>query len=350
MAKRTSYEQYGHFDDAAREFVITNPFTPMPWINYLGNGRLFAILSSAGGGLAWFKEAALGRLTRYRQTRAAPIDRPGPYVYIREKSGTLWSPTYEPVRTKLSGWRCRMGMGYAIFEGAYRGLAFELRYFVAPDDDVLLWDLRLRNGRKRPAELLVVPYVEWSFQEAIEEPRSFHWVRYELSYTYDPKVGAVKYYYGAQMARRRTSAFLSASRKPDGWDCDRDAFIGPRGFEGAPQALQAGRLTNSQLGGGGHGIGALGFHLMIEPGRSKRLCVVLGGTDSMTGDFSASDKLVRTYRRLSNVDEQFRKLGAFYDQYLGAFQAELPDADMRRFVNVWNPYGCRHTLEHVRFI
>jgi len=346
VAKGKGYERYGHFDDVAREFVLTNPFPPTAWINYLGNGRLFAILSSAGGGTTWFREASYGRLTRYRQSQAAPIDRPGPYLYVREKSGALWSPTYEPVRTKLSGWRCRMGMGYVTFEGAYRGLAFELRYFIAPDDDVLLWDLRLKNGRKRPAELLVAPYVEWSFQEAIEEPRSFHWVRYELSYTYDPKVGAVKYYYGAQMARRRTSAFLSASRTPD----DRDAFLGRRGFEGAPQALQAGRLTNSQLGGGGHGIGALGFDLRIESGRSKRLCVVLGGTDSMTGDFSASDKLVRTYRRLSNVDAQWEKLSAFYDEYLGGYQAKLPDADMERFVNIWHPHTCRLILHRVTFV
>lgn len=343
----SGFEAYGRFDDAGREFIITDPFPPTTWINYLSNGRFCSIISQKGGGFSFFESAAELRLTRYRQTRSFPMDRPGHWVYLREADGTLWSPTFEPTRTNLDRWECHVGLGYTTFQASYRDLAITLTFFVPPEDQVLVWDLHFANRRKEAASILVVPYVEFSFQEMMEEVMSFHWCRMQLSFTYDESRGAIKYFYGPPYAKRRINTFLSASRRPDSFCCDRDAFMGCRGTEERPEEMVRGKLSCTQLPGGGHGCGALGFHLSIPAGGTDRLAVVLGCAET----WPEVDAMIQKFQSLSVVDEGRRAVSRFYDDYLRAFQiVDLPDREMKRFVNIWNPYNCRHSFERARFV
>jgi len=344
MPQTRSFEQYGRFDDAAAEFVITDPHPPRPWINYLSNHSMIAILNQGAGGMVYHGSAATGRMTRHHQYRSVPIGQPGPWVYVREKSGRLWSPSYEPCRTPLTDWRCRHGLGYSTYEGTYRGLSAEATYFIAPDDDVLLWDIRLRNGRSRPAEVLVAPFVEFSFLYAIEEVLYYHWSKGTVRFEYDRRRKAIKYHYVHYYSPRRFPVFLSASRAPAGFTCSRDAFIGRAGTYAQPEQLAAGKLGGEELPGGGMGAGVLGFPARIAPGRTWRVVVALGAAD----DWKQADRLIGKYRKVSAADGQRRKLDRFYQEFRDAFRADLPDADMQRFVNVWSPYNCRQALERMR--
>src|SRR5512139_923253 len=104
--------RFGHFDDANREYVISQPDTPLPWINYLGCEEYFGLISNTGGGYSFFRDARLRRLTRYRYNNT-PLDTGGRYIYLRDTgSGESWSPTWMPTRRNLDSYSCRHGMGY----------------------------------------------------------------------------------------------------------------------------------------------------------------------------------------------------------------------------------------------
>ena len=159
---------YGHFDDANREYVVTEPLTPRPWINYVSNSRMGAIVSQGAGGLAWYHQPVSRRISRYN-FMGLPEDRPGFYVYVRESDGTYWNPSFQPCQTPLDRWECRHGMGYTRFLAERAGLSAELALFVPPDDDVLLWDLTVTNNRSAVERLFLANYIEFSLYEYYKE-------------------------------------------------------------------------------------------------------------------------------------------------------------------------------------
>ncbi len=54
--------RFGHFDDDNREYVITTPLTPYPWINYLGCEKFFSLISQQAGGYCFYRDARLRRI------------------------------------------------------------------------------------------------------------------------------------------------------------------------------------------------------------------------------------------------------------------------------------------------
>ncbi|MEY2460123.1 MAG: cellobiose phosphorylase, partial [Acidimicrobiaceae bacterium] len=126
--------RFGHFDDAAREYVVTRPDTPLPWINYLGTDGYFGIISNTGGGYSFYRDARLRRLTRYRYNNV-PFDTGGRYVYVRDHdTGDVWSPTWQPVRAELDAYECRHGLGYTSISSRRGGVSVDIRYFVPLDE------------------------------------------------------------------------------------------------------------------------------------------------------------------------------------------------------------------------
>ncbi|MBU8902520.1 MAG: hypothetical protein KOO69_07255, partial [Victivallales bacterium] len=337
---------YGYFDDAAKEFIINNPLTPTPWINYLSNGHLCSIISQKGGGMSFLDSSVEQRFTRYHQDRGIPADRPGHYVYIREQDGTLWSPTFEPTRTRLDNWECQHGMGYTVFNANYCGVSARLCFFIPPDDNVLLWDLTLENKREKTVSLTVAPYVEFSFLQVMREAKYWHWCRYHNTFTYEPELEAIQYYYGTPEAQKNMFVFLSGSDAATGFDCSRDSFLGRGGMEDSPASMITGKLNNTELPGGGHGAGVLSYSVKLEPGQSKRICFALGGADSQ----QETALLIKKYKSLQAVDDAFEQLGKVWDNYLSVTNVDVPDAQMQSFVNIWNPYNCRVSFERARWV
>ena len=330
---------YGHFDDTRREYVITKPLTPRPWINYVSNSRMGAIVSQGAGGLAWFHQPVSQRISRY-DFMGLPEDRPGFYVYIREADGTYWNPSFQPCQTPLDRWQCRHGMGYTRYVAERAGLVAELVLFVPPDDDVLLWDLTIHNNRDTAQSLFVANYIEFSLYEYFKEVLGWIVLRNQVRFLYDPDVHAIKYHYFVYEAEHTQPVFLTGSGTPVGHDCDRPAFIG-RGRDTAnPIAVERARLSNSTLPGGGMGIGSLAYEPTIEPGASARIVWCLGAAD----DWDQADRLAVKYHDLHAADDGRRQLDTFWADLLAAYQADLPDPETQSMVNVWNPYGAYTTF------
>lgn len=327
---------YGHFDDARSEYVITRHFPPAAWMNFLLNDRFTAIVSQSAGGSCFYDAAATGRLTAYRQEHAVPTDRPGFYLYVREADGTLWAPTYEPVRTEVDRWSCRHGLGYTTFEAEYKGLEATITFFVPPDDTVLVWEIEFRNNRKTAAKFSTTSFVQFSFLHAARELEYWHWCRFYTDCRYDPSVQAIKFDYRVFEDLPKLKVFTACSETPAGFDCDQASFIGRGGTLDAPAGVKAGKLANSAMPGGGHGVGALQCEHELAPGASKRFSVTVGCAPT----WKEADALIGKFQSLATVSAELDRVRTTWRERVGVFQCELPDKDIQRMLNAWNPYNC----------
>ena len=328
--------RYGHFDDANKEFVLSSHFPPVPWINFLTNDNFTAIISQSTGGCAFYREASTGRLTKYNQARSTPIDRPGFYLYIRETDGTLWCPGFEPVRTPLDRWVCRHGLGYTVFESEFRGLSVAVTFFVPRRDNALVWNVSVKNNRPERAEISAVSYIEFSCLTAVREPIYWQWSRFYTSTTFDPALDAVKYDYHVFEEHPKLKVMFSSSRKTDSFDCDRNSFLGRSGTLDAPESLRNGHLANRQLPGGGHPIGALENRITLEPGGSTEFVLTLGCDLA----WNKAEAIARKYKDPAAAHRELEAVKKYWNGFVNVLQAELPDEDLQRMINIWNPYNC----------
>jgi len=332
--------QYGFFDDANREYVITEHFTPLPWINFLCNKDFTAIISQAGGGTAFYRESSSGRLTRYNQTRVAPVDRPGFYIYLRDKNGDVFCPTYEPVRAPLENWKCRHGLGYTVFESEYKGLKTETTYFVPRKDNVVLWNLKITNNRGEPADLSAFSYVEWTFHRVDREYLGFHWNRFYHDSVFSSEKNAVLYDCHVFEDLPKLKVYLSSSEPVDAYDCDRNRFLGRGGMPDMPLAVKNGRLSCDNKPSSGYTIGAIQNNLKIAPGQTAEITFMLGSDPT----WETADKVMVKYKCSENVKTALCEVKKYWNDYISAFNCDLPDKDMERMINIWNPYNCYHSF------
>lgn len=330
---------YGFFDEKNREYVITDPLPPRPWINYLGGNKLGAFVSQGAGGLAWYEQALSRRISRY-EFMAQPMDRPGFYAYIREADGTCWNPSFQPCRTPLDKWECRHGMGYTRFIAERDGLVAGLELFVPPAGDVLLMDLKLTNNRRKAESLFVANYLEFSLFEYFKEIIGWIVLRNQVRFTYDRDLKCIKYDYFVYEAEHTNPVFVAGSGEPDCFDCNRDRFIGRGRDTGNPVVMEQGTLSDSELPGGGLGIASLGYHLELAPGETRRFTWSIGSAES----WDEAAEIIRYYRQQKNVDKARRERTAFWSGLLSSFQAEIPDDPIRNMINTWNPYGAYVTF------
>ena len=169
--------KFGYFDDVQREYVITRPDTPLPWINYIGCENYFGIISNTAGGYSFYKDARLRRLTRYRYNNA-PLDEGGRYIYLRDdgardEAPLFWSPSWQPVRRELDSYECRHGMGYSIIRSSFKGIEAQTRYFVPLGENLEIWELSLTNTRGQAAELSAFASVEFCLWDAFDDATNF---------------------------------------------------------------------------------------------------------------------------------------------------------------------------------
>jgi cellobiose phosphorylase len=334
---------YGHFDDERREFVVTDPLTPAPWINYLTNTRLTAFISQQAGGLVFYREPQTRRLSRYHWL-PAPADRPGFYLYVRDHAtGELWNPHAAPCGLPLDRYECRHGLGYTSFTGVRGGIEAGVRYFIPPDD-VMIWDVTVTNHTQEPRRLTLGTYLEFGL---LEFSREVWWcyLKNQIAFDFEAERNWIRYVYHAFEAPFTPAVFFTCTRRADGFECSRDAFCGRGGSLERPAAILSG-FSNSHLPGGGHGCGTLGFAIDLPPGRRERLALVLGIAD----DWTAADALRGRFAGLPAVDDAFAELGRYRTRKTSVFHAITGDAHVDRFVNVWNPLNCQITLERTRDI
>ena len=262
--------RFGYFDDARREYVITTPRTPLPWINYLGSEAFFTLCSNTAGGYAFYRDARLRRLTRYRYNNC-PLDSEGFRIYIKD-GGSVWNPGWQPVQTGLDRYECRHGLGYTVIEGEKDGVAVSQELLVPQGDDCLLMRVTVRNDADAKKELRLFPYVEFCLWDAMDDASNF-----QRNYsTGEVEVcGAAIYHKTEYRERRDHYAVFWADRTPDGFDTSRDAFIGVYGSPARPEAVFGDGCTNS-VAHGWQPIAAQQFDLSLTPGESASVLFGLG--------------------------------------------------------------------------
>jgi len=214
--------KYGHFDDEHREYVITRPDTPLPWINYLGSEAYFGLISNTAGGYSFYKDARLRRITRYRYNNA-PLDFGGRYLYVRdENDGSYWSPSWQPVQRELDDYSCRHGMGYTIIASTFSGIRAEARYFVPLGENLEVWQLTVTNQRDTEAELSTFSVAEFCLWDALDDATNF---QRNFSTGQVEVEDQVVYHKTEYRERRNHFAYFACSEKCKGFDTQRESFL-----------------------------------------------------------------------------------------------------------------------------
>ena len=340
-------EQYGHFDDAAREYVITRPDTPWPWINYLGTEDFFSLISNTAGGYCFCRDAKFRRILRYRYN-GVPMDAGGRYFYIKD-GGTVWNPGWKPCKTEPDSYECRHGMGYTRVTGEKDGLKADVLFFVPIGHRCEVHRVKLTNTGRAKKSFQLYSFVEWCLWNASTDMENF---QRNLSTGEVEIDGNVLYHKTEYRERRDHYAFYGVNRKFDGFDTDRETFIGMyNGFE-APQHVLAGTSGNS-VAHGWSPIASHRFDLTLEPGASEELVFVLGYVENAPEEKFVAPAVINKAKALAmmdafatgaQVDAAFAALKAYWDDLLGRFSvvSEVPELD--RTVNVWNQYQCMITF------
>ena len=340
--------KFGHFDDAKREYVITTPRTPYPWINYLGTQGFFSLISNTAGGYSFYKDARLRRITRYRYNNV-PIDMGGRYFYIND-NGTIWNPGWSPVKTELDAYECRHGMGYTVITGKKNDLKAEVTFFVPQDYDGEVQQVVLTNEGKSDKTFKFWSFAEWCLWDAQDDSnnfqRNFSTGRVEIK-------DSVIYHKTEYRDRRNHYAFYSVNDKIDGYDTDRDSFIGLYNGFGDPQAVKEGKAYNS-FADGWAPIASHYKEITLKAGETKTLVFVLGYVEMPQDQkFEADGKTINKVKALEmiekfNTPEKFaagmKDLKAYWDKLLGILTVDTPEDKVNRMVNIWNQYQCMVTF------
>ena len=339
--------KYGFFDDNTREYVITNPRTPYPWINYLGSQEFFTIISNTAGGYSFFKDARLRRITRFRYNNV-PLDSGGKYFYIKE-GNTAWSPGWKPVKTELDAYGCRHGLGYTTIKGRKNGLEAEVLYFVPVDFHGEVQRLRLKNRSRSRKSFKVFSFVEWCLWNALDDMTNF---QRNLSTGEVEIAGSVIYHKTEYKERRNHYAFYSVNSPISGFDTDRETFIGLyNGFEN-PDVVMKGKSRNSEA----HGWSPIGSHSLnvtLKPGEEKEFVFLLGYVENPQDEKFQSKGVINKTRALAMIDavstpakvqKMFEELRAYWDNLLSVIHLESKDEKLDRMVNIWNQYQCMVTF------
>ena len=344
--------QYGHFDDERREYVITTPTTPLPWINYLGSEDFFALVSNTAGGYCFYKDARLRRITRYRYN-GSPLDADGFHVYVRTEEGSVWNPGWQPTQEPLDFYRCRHGLGYTVITGTKDGLSLEQAMLVPREDRCMLLKLTVQNQGEQPRHLKLFPYVEFCLWDAMDDSSNFQ----RNFSTGEVEIEPQALYHKTEYRERRDHyAFFWADRPYTGFDTSRDAFLGVYGSPARPQAVLEGHCTGSQAHGWAP-VGAMEFDLTLEPGAQQQLVLGLGYIENPQEEkFLAPGVINKTrahammekYSSPAAFDCALEDLRQFWGDLLGGCTARTGDEKVDRMVNIWNQYQCMVTFNMSR--
>jgi cellobiose phosphorylase len=338
--------RYGHFDDERREYVISQPDTPLPWINYLGLEEYFGLISNTAGGYSYFRDARLRRLTRYRYNNV-PADVGGRYLYLRDDtSAQYWSPTWQPTRTALDRYECRHGLSYTSITSERDRIRARVLYFVPLGETLEVWRLEVANLGPEPRRLSVFSAVEFCLWDAQDDATNF---QRNLSTGEVEVEDGVIYHTTEYRERRDHFAYFACSTPPAGFDTQREAFLGPyRGWE-RPLAVERGQSGGSVA----HGWAPIGSHhvrLELEPGEERQLVFVLGYAENPDHAFDPPGSGRVDKRRARAALERWlqpraaerglEQLRRRWDELLSVLQIQTPDPDTDRMVNIWNAYQC----------
>ena len=343
--------KFGHFSDTAREYVITTPRTPLPWINYLGSEAFFSLVSHTAGGYSFYRDAKLRRITRYRYNNV-PADSNGRYYYIKD-GDTVWNPGWQPTQTELDSYECRHGLGYSIITGKKNSLTAKLELFVPVGDNCEIDRLVLTNESDAPKSFTVFSYLEFCLWNAVDDSTNF---QRNFSTGEVEVEGSTIYHKTEYRERRNHYALFTVNTPIDGFDTSRDAFLGAWRSNANPEVVENGRCTNSVA----HGWAPVGVHqvnVTLQPGESRSLIFVLGYIENPEDEKWAAPGVINKtraqamaarYATDAQVDAALAKLHDHWNTLLSTYSVKSSDEKLDRMVNTWNQYQCMVTFNMSR--
>mgnify|MGYP002672391614 FL=1 len=343
--------KFGHFDDVNKEYVITSPRTPLPWINYLGCEDFFSLKSNTCGGYSFYKDAKLLRLTRYRYNNV-PLDSNGLYYFIKD-GDTVWNPGWMPTKTELDDYKCRHGLGYSVFEGKKNGISAVLTDFVPMGTACEVNKLTLTNESDEKKDFTLFSYVEFCLWNAMDDmtnfQRNFSTGEVEIH-------GSTIYHKTEYRERRNHYAIFSVNTDIDGFDTDRDSFLGAYGENRAPEVVMTGKAKNS-VASGWAPVGSHQINISLAPGESRDLVFVLGYVENKKDEKweglnkvnrKPAEAMLAKFNTTEKADQALADLKAYWNGLLSHFTVSSSEEKLDRMVNIWHQYQCMVTFNMSR--
>lgn len=342
-------KRYGHFDDAHREYVITDPQTPWPWINYLGNEDFFSLISNTAGGYSFYKDAKFRRITRYRYNDV-PMDNNGRYFYIKD-GDTVWNPGWKPCRTPLDSYECRHGMNYTRITGSKLGVVASVLFFVPLHTAAEVQMLSLENNSNEVKHLKIFSFEEWCLWNAATDMENFQ-RNFSTGEVEIEQQTSTIYHKTEYRERRNHYAFYHVNVPIQGFDTDRESFVGLYNEYSAPQAVVEGKPRNSVA----HGWSPVASHYIeveLKPGEKRDLIFLLGYIENEQDKKWESKKVINKekahalmdrFATREQVDKAFDELREYWDRLLDIFVVDSGNDKLDRMVNIWNQYQCMVTF------
>ncbi|HOV98918.1 MAG TPA: glycosyl transferase [Bacteroidota bacterium] len=343
--------KYGYFDDEQKEYVITRPDTPLPWINYIGTNEYFGIISNTAGGYSFYRDPRKLRLTRYRYNNI-PMDNNGRYLYIKD-GDVVWNPMWKPMKVELDHYECRHGLGYTQITGEKNNLTSTILYFVPLDVRHEMWVVTLRNTSKQTKNIRLWSFVEWCLWEAYDDMTNFQ--RNYSTGQVEVENGVI-FHKTEYRERRNHYAYFATSEPVSGFDTSRDAFVGVHNGLEMPQAVKDGNCRNS-IAYGWLPIGVHQIDLTLKGGESKELCFIVGYGENAEEKKFLPDGTIRKdefyavkekHLSVASAMEEFKKHRRYWEELISNYVARTPDEIVNRMVNIWNQYQCMVTFNMSR--
>lgn len=343
--------KFGFFDDVNKEYVITTPTTPFPWINYLGNKDFFSLISNTAGGYSFYKDAKFRRLNRYRYNNV-PMDNGGRYFYIND-NGTIWSPGWKPVKNDLDHYECRHGLSYSKIEGEKDGIKAEVLFFVPLKSWCEVQKMTLTNTSATEKKFKLFSLIEWCLWNAEDDQNN---LQRNLS-TGEVEIHDSTLYHKTEYKERRNHyAFYHVNSPIQGFDTDRESFIGLYNEFSNPKAVLDGKPRNSEA----HGWSPIASHYLeieLKPGESKDLVFILGYVENPDDkkweskgviNKTPAEQIINSFDSVAKVDKAFKELAEYWDNLLSIYTLDSGDKKLDRMVNIWNQYQCMVTFNMSR--
>ena len=348
--------KFGYFDDAAKEYVITSPKTPLPWINYLGCEDFFSLISNTGGGYSFYRDAKLLRLTRYRYNNV-PQDSNGHYYYIKDGE-SIWNPGWMPTKTDLDAYECHHGMGYTTFIGRKNDLSATMTAFVPIGDSCEINKLSLKNEGVSDKNVDVFSYVEFCLWNAMDDMTNFQ-RNYSTGEVEIHDNGQEIFHKTEYRERRNHFALYAVNAPVEGFDTDQDSFLGSYSDNGHPEVVFSGTSKNS-VASGWHPIGSHHLKVSLAPGEEKTFIFVLGYVENPRDEKwdgrpedgkvngKRADAMRKRYDTTEKADAALAALKEHWEGLLSHFTIRSDEEKLDRMVNIWHQYQCMVTFNMSR--
>ena len=343
--------RFGHFDDEAREYVITTPRTPYPWINYLGTDDFFSLISHTGGGYCFYRDARFRRLLRYRYNNV-PTDVGGRALFIRD-GDDVWTPAWMPMKSQLDRFECRHGLGTTKIFGSRNGVSAEMLFLVPLGETAEVCRLTLTNESKNEKALRIFSFVEFCLWNAWDDQTNF---QRNFSTGEVEVEGSAIYHVTEYRERRNHYAVYGVNAPHAGFDTDRETFFGLYNGLHEPEAVLAGTPRNSMASGWAP-IGSHCLDLELAPGEAHEFVFTLGYVENPADDKwerpgvvnkEPAHALLSRFSTSAQVEDAVAKLSDYWSSLLEIYTLESPDERLDRMVNTWNPYQCMVTFNMSR--